>query len=258
MQKLAVALILLAAPVRAETLHYLAYAAGVPAAEVTVRLDTDTAGYRIELALRTRGVADLLVHARVRSMANGTWAPDGDHRDTLPEHYESRGRTAGRDRTTVIDYTPDAPIVRLLLPADDDPREPIPPELQARTEDGNSAIAGLLHVAERTGRCDATARTFDGRRLSETVLRTAGAEDVLPSGRSVFAGPALRCDFEGRLLAGFKLDEDRARAARPVHGSVWLARIGGVLTPVRMTFETRAFGTATAYLIAPETPRGAP
>ena len=48
-----------------------------------------------------------------------------------------------------------------------------------------------------------------------TDFVTTGGWEVLPSeARSVFAGEALRCDFGGRLLAGFMLEGDR-RAAGP-------------------------------------------
>ena len=71
------------------------------------------------------------------------------------------------------------------------------------------------------------------------------------TGRSSFAGPALRCDFTGRMLAGFLLGDDRERDRRPVRGSAWLAPVtsGGPRLPVRMTFETRWFGEATMYLV---------
>ena len=84
--------------------------------------------------------------------------------------------------------------------------------------------------------------------------RTAGMQVLEATSRSVFQGPALRCDFEGRLLAGFPRDEDRARAGRPRSGTAWFAQLspGGPSLPVRITFETRFFGHATMYLAAGE------
>ncbi len=255
MHKILIGLVLLSSAARAETLHYTAYAAGLPAVAVTMTLDTTADGYRIGFATQTLGIVDVMAGAQLRSEAAGVWAPDGSGRDALPAHYEAHGRFDGVDRDTVIDYPAGDPVIRTLLPATDDPREPVSPEAQARSEDGISAIAGLLHHVERTGQCDGSARTFDGRRLSQTNVRSAGFEEVLPTPRSIFSGPALRCDFEGRLLAGFKLSENRARAARPVHGSIWLARVDGALVPVRLTFQTRLFGDAVAYLSRPDLDR---
>lgn len=251
MKHLVAALCLFAAPARAEKLHYVAYAVGLPAADVEMTLEPTDQSYRIGFAVRTLGVAELLAHARVHSEATGTWAPDNYGRDTLPAHYEAQSQLRGTRRDTVMDFQNDNPMLRIAPVEEGEPREPVPPELQARTTDGISAIAGLLHHAERTGRCDDTVRTFDGRRLGETALRTVGMETLEATDRSSFAGPALRCDFTGRLLAGFIVGENKARAARPLHGSVWVAKVDGHLVPVRMSFETRGFGDAVAYLSPP-------
>jgi hypothetical protein len=84
----------------------------------------------------------------------------------------------------------------------------------------------------------------------EIEAHTAGEEQLAPSSRSVFQGNALRCDFSGRMLAGFKFDGDRVRDGKTMHGSAWLAAAvpGGPLLPVRMAFETRWFGDAVMYL----------
>jgi len=251
MRKILLGLLVLSGTAHAETLHYTVYATGLPAVSVVMTLDTTPDGYRIGFSTHTLGIVDVMAGVRLQSEAAGVWAADGSGRDAQPAHYEAHGRSDGVDRDTVIDYPDGDPVVRTLLPANDEAREPIPAALQARTEDGISAVAGLLHHVERTGRCDGAVRTFDGRRLSDTAIRTAGIEEVLPTSRSVFSGPALRCDFTGRLLAGFKVSENRARAARPVQGSIWLARVDGALVPVRLTFETRLFGDAVAYLSPP-------
>ena len=254
MKRLVALLCLFAIPARAEQLHYVAYAVGLPAADVEMTLEPADQSYRIAFAVRTLGLADMVAHARIRSEATGLWAPRNYGRDTLPDHYEAHGELRGTSRDTVIDFKDDSPVVKVVTVEEGKSREPIPPELRARTTDGISAIAGLLHHAERTGRCDDTVRTFDGRRLGETALRTVGTETLEPTDRSSFSGPALRCDFTGRLLAGFIVGENRARAARPLHGSVWVASVDGHLIPVRMSFETHGFGDAVAYLSPPAAP----
>ena len=128
--------------------------------------------------------------------------------------------------------------------------EPVAPALQIGTEDTLSAMAQLCGGWIAVD-CDTSARTFDGRRLSEIDARTVGMETVAATRRSIFAGPALRCDFEGRMLAGFLLADNRAEMQRPLHGSAWFAAIeGSPPLPVRLQFETRWFGIVTMLLTA--------
>jgi hypothetical protein len=93
-------------------------------------------------------------------------------------------------------------------------------------------------------------RTYDGRRTVEIEAHTVGDEVLEPTNRSSFSGKTLRCDFSGRMLAGFLFGDDRERDSKPMHGSAWLAPVaaGGTPLPVRMTFQTRWFGDATMYL----------
>ncbi|HEX2940092.1 MAG TPA: DUF3108 domain-containing protein, partial [Rhodopila sp.] len=153
-------------------------------------------------------------------------------------------------REAELTYLHGHPEVEQLIPPNDTEREPVPDTLRAHTIDTISALAQLIHVVAQTGRCDTTVRTFDGRRVTEIHAHTAGMETLPQTDRSMFAGPALRCDFEGRMLAGFKHNSDRQRDARPMHGSAWLATVlpGTMRLPVRLSFETHWFGDATMYL----------
>ena len=93
--------------------------------------------------------------------------------------------------------------------------------------------------------------TFDGRRLAVLQARTVGLEFLLPYSRTSYSGNALHCTFDGRVLAGFRLDEDRDRQQREQHGEAWFAAVtpGGPQVPVRISFHTRWFGDATMYII---------
>jgi hypothetical protein len=85
-------------------------------------------------------------------------------------------------------------------------------------------------------------------------LRIPAARGLDPTNRSTFSGPTLRCDFEGRELAGFLIGEDDAEHHRPLHGSAWLAPLlpDAPPLPVRIAFQTRWFGWATMYLTGAE------
>ncbi len=231
-------------------MHYAAYAAGLN----VLRLDVDFAltprDYRVHLAYRTAGTVGFLIRAEQDTVVDGAFAGDRP----VPRRFYSSGILRGSPRVTQIDYPKGQPEIRTLTPPNEEERETVPPADQAGTIDSLSAMARLLRQVNASGRCDGHSRTYDGRRLAELSARTIGPETLEPTGRSSFSGPALRCDFEGRQLAGFKLDGDRAKAQQPRRGSAWFAATapGGPLIPVRMQFETDAIGSLTMYLAAPE------
>ena len=149
-----------------------------------------------------------------------------------------------------MDYQDGQPLIRTLVPPNEGEREPVPPAMERNTIDTLSAIALMIRHVQDSGRCEAHAVTFDGRRLIDVTAHTAGLQTLPRSDRSPFFGPTLRCDFEGRQLAGFRRGEDPAELGRPKHGSAWLAQVvpGAPPIPIRMNFETRWFGVATLYL----------
>ena len=235
----------------ATRLHYVAYAGGLRVVDVGVDLDLSASDYRVGLTLRTVGFFGVLVSGLTTTEVSGGWAGPA----AAPYRYDSRGDWRGEHLRALIEYLPDGPHVRDLQPPQDlDERDPVPQSLQVGAVDTLSGMAALVRQIARSGDCAARMRLFDGRRLSEVESRSAGMQVLDATSRSVFQGPALRCDFEGRLLAGFPRDEDRARAARPKSGAAWFARLspGGPPLPVRIVFETRFFGHATMYLAAAE------
>ncbi|MGI4976888.1 MAG: DUF3108 domain-containing protein [Janthinobacterium lividum] len=236
------------AAVPAVAVAYVAYAAALPVLRLHASYAIGPAAYEVKLAFDTAGVFGFLLHAHVDSTATGRLEDSRAH----PGRYTSAGSIRGRPHVIQIDYAEGEPHIVQLSPKADEEREPVPAALQAGTIDNLSAMAELISAVARTGRCDGTRRTFDGSRLSELSSRTVGEETLEPTGRSSFSGRALRCDLEGRQIAGFPKDADRAAAARPLHGTAWFASIspGTPAVPVRISFETRFFGAATAYLVA--------
>jgi hypothetical protein len=226
---------------------YRTYAAGIPVAQVDAGLNLGPRGYQMQLAYHTTGLVGFFHSGHQQDTVSGTFSGE----QARPSRYLGEGYWRGRNRTVEIDYTQGHPTIRQLVPLNDEEREPVPELMRNGTVDNLSALAQLIRAVAATGRCDTSARTFDGRRLVDIRARTVGEEDLPPTDRSSFAGKALRCDFEGRLLAGFMHDDERARESRPMRGSAWLARTlpGSIPMPVRMTFETRWFGDATMYLI---------
>lgn len=227
---------------------YDIYAVGVPVAALNAGFDLGAREYRVDLAFHTTGLIGLLYQGRQLSAAEGLWEADR----AAPRRYEGDGVWGGRSRQTLIEYRAGQPVVRSLVPPEDEEREPVPSRLQANSVDTLSAIATLIRRVARTGRCETEATTFDGRRAVDVAARTAGEEVLPPTARSVFTGRALRCDFEGRLLAGFPRTGDQSALRRPQHGTAWLAQVtpGAPPIPVRIDFDTRWLGPATMYLTA--------
>ena len=110
----------------------------------------------------------------------------------------------------------------------------------------------LVRAVARTGRCETTVRTCDGRRSAEITAHTVGPDALAETSRISFSGKALRCDFASRMLAGFRFGEAGKTDFTPLRGSAWLADIipGRAPVPVRMTIGTRWLGDATSYLTA--------
>ena len=226
--------------------RYETYAAGVHVADVETGFDFSPRAYRMSLAYRTTGMVALLFGGHQFDTVLGSW----NGGQPAPARFLGQGAWRGVDWVADIEYRQSKPFVRQLIPAITDEREPVPDSLQTNSIDTLSALAMLIRSVATTGRCETAVRTFDGRRALEIEAHTAGNEHLASSPRSTFHGSALRCDFSGRMLAGFKFDGDRMRDGKPMHGSAWLAAVvpGGPMLPVRMAFETRWFGDAVMYL----------
>jgi hypothetical protein len=227
-------------------LTYAAYAAGLNVLDFTAGIDMNERSYRLALNFRTAGMFGAVIHSDIQSVVAGLW----QGRTVAPSRYYSYGTVRGEPRRTQIDYLEGEPEVKILEPAEDEPRDPIPPALTRDTVDSLSAIALLVHTVAMTGRCEGRVKTYDGRRTSEITVTDTGMEMLPKEDRSSFSGMTHRCDFDGRQTGGFAHDADHADLERPQHGIAWLAPIlpGQAAIPVRMAFHTRYFGNATMYV----------
>ncbi|HYZ64374.1 MAG TPA: DUF3108 domain-containing protein [Acetobacteraceae bacterium] len=233
-----------ASPVQAS---YDAYAAGLNVVVMDTSFDVQPDRYRVHIGYRTAGTFGVFLRAQQDTTVEGGFVGGR----AAPQHFLSTGVLRGEQRLTRIDYAGGQPQIRQLVPGVEQEREPVPPEQQRNTIDTLSAMAQLMRQVNETGRCEGRVVTFDGRRLAELSARTV-SEDMLPPSRlTSYSGRALHCDFDGRQLGGFKLDEDRDALQRPQHGSAWFASVvpGGPKIPVRISFRTRWFGDATMYLV---------
>lgn len=241
-------LLLLTSVARAQAVHasYSAYAAGLNVINMDADFSVLPEQYRIHLAYHSVGTFSLVVRTQQDTVVEGRFVRD----HAVPSRFFSQGVLRGQPRVTQIDYPGGQPSVRQLVPPNDAERETVAPAQQANTIDTISAMAELVHRVNATGRCEGQAMTFDGRRLTDLHAQTTATEVLEPTSRSSFSGPALRCDFTGRQLGGYKLGEDREHLKRPQYGTAWFAALqpGGPKIPVRISFHTEFFGQATMYL----------
>jgi hypothetical protein len=232
--------------------EYDVYTGGIDFLKVEAVMALGPTGYDLDVRYRTVGVIGFLYPGRQQTVVSGGW----DRRDPAPTRFHANGRWGGRDYLTLMEYDQGLPTIRGLTPPPGEYREPVPTEQTHGTIDSLTAFIGLMARLARDDRCEAEARLFDGRRLSRITARSAGRETLERSTRSSYAGPAVRCDFEALVLAGFRLSDDAAFRAKPYVGSAWFARPieAAHPVPVRITFETRALGLARMYLksIAPD------
>ncbi|HUN39826.1 MAG TPA: DUF3108 domain-containing protein [Acetobacteraceae bacterium] len=225
---------------------YEIYAAGLHVAEVSAAFKLGSTRYAIRLSYHTTGVLSWFRQGHQVNSVAGTW----DGGQPRPEQFRGAGIWQGAPNATLIDYTHGQPVIERLLSPPGDKREPIPPGLEANSIDSLSALALLIRRVQDSGRCGASAHTFDGRRVSNISARTAGEDMLGRSDLAIFTGSALRCDFVGQMVAGFLYRDNAPADHRPLQGSAWLASLvpDGPPIPVRMDFQTRWFGEAHMYL----------
>jgi hypothetical protein len=246
-------LVLVSLPLQAEAqspgdfhAEYAVYTDGLHIAQVSVQANLTSSGYRIALHTETVGFFSFLKRGYSDSSAFGYFTPSG----VAPQHFEFQSLWSGTLRQAVIDYREGFPLVRLLVPDDTAEREPVPGEWRAGSIDSLSAVALLVHHLAHTGRCDGESRTFEGRMVFVISARTVGETVLTTTARSPFAGAALRCDFEGRVLAGFLRHRAQEEAEQSQHGSAWFATVLPNLPPVpiRLAFDMHWAGDAVFYL----------
>ena len=204
--------------------------------------------YHMELKYRTTGLAKLVSGDMLDQSSNGTF----NHEQPVPQEFRSFVRLHSQDRIVTLQYRDGDPTIAAISPPNEAEREIVPPARRDHTIDPLSAMIDMLHVAARTGRCDVSHNTYDGRRLEVFEARTAGEEVIPSSSRSIFSGPALRCDYTSQPIAGFKIGDGHDDDARARKGTVWLAPLvpGGPRLPVQGVVDVRFLGSATSYLTA--------
>ncbi len=228
---------------------YTAYWSGFSVATLDASLELAPESYRVIGTMRTTGLLAVFMTGETSSYAEGRVRPAATPLGLMPERFGMEGRWRDRLRAVAMAWRGADPEIIRLEPANQDERDPVPPEMQRGTVDGLTALAALVRQAAASSRCDGSAEVFDGRRRSDFTAVTEGME-TLPAHRwGGFAGPALRCRFEGRQVAGFWKEQDPAEAGKPRGGTAWFASPGPGLPmiPVRIEAESN-WGTVYVHM----------
>lgn len=229
-------------------LDYDAYVAGFNILAIQAGLELTQTGYTLALHHATAGTIGALIHADMRSRADGAWQGT----QPQPRRFVTDGLWRGDHHRIDIEYPSGNPVIRALIPDEADERDPVPESLRTATVDSLSAVAMLIHSVATTGKCDGKVTTYDGRRVVHTEAHTGGQEVLPLTDRSIYSGPSLRCDFDSQEVAGLPHDVDPVAAKRIQHASVWLAPIlpSQPPLPVLLQLDTRFLGHVTLYLTA--------
>ena len=226
--------------------QYTGYSHGFTVLKLAGTLNLGPDSYAAHVTFHTAGLIGMVVHTDNDSQVSGSFKGG----QAMPVLFEGSGHLRGADRVTKIGYVDGNPVIQTLTPPPERERTPVPPADTAHTIDTLSAVALLIRQVEQDKKCDGTVTTFDGRRLSVQTAHTTGQEVLPKTDRSIFAGQALRCDFDGRQLAGFIRNENEDDLRKPRHGTAWLADMvpGAPPVPVRVAFENKLLGQVTLYL----------
>lgn len=242
----------LAAQVGPVQASYTAYFSGFSIVTFDASIDLGAEAYRVAATMRTTGMLAMIVRGEQVTLVEGRVQPGQASATSLalaPSRFLMEGTWRSTLRRVAMSWTAGQPEVISLLPANQDEREPVPPELQRNTVDTLTALAALVRQAAATNRCDGAAQVFDGRRRSDFTATTEGMETLEAHRWGSFSGPALRCRFEGRQVAGFWKEADRAEAAKPRGGLAWFASPGPGLPmiPVRIEADSN-WGTVYVHV----------
>ena len=177
---------------------YLAYWAGVPAAEICLTLSEDNAAYRDQIEIRTEGLPAVLSRFRATASAEGRLTAD---RPAEPEHYDAiydlRKRHNSHISMRFVDRA--GAVVAERGPDDTSRKPPLAEGFRKNAVDPVTAIEcirGALRAQRRLGEGSFTVPVYDGARRFDILGRILPKKD--PS------DGVLPVELTLRPIAGFK------------------------------------------------------
>ncbi len=177
---------------------YAAYWAGLPAAEIRLRLSEDSAAYRDQIEIRTEGLPALLSRFHAKALAEGRFAAD---RPAEPEHYDAiydlRKRRNSRISMRFVDGA--GGVIAERGPEDTSHKPPLAEVFRKNAVDPMTALErlrGALRAQRQLGSSSFTIPVYDGARRFDVLGRILPKKDPSES--------VVRAELTLRPIAGFK------------------------------------------------------
>lgn len=207
-------------------------------------------GYGGTTHLYTVGLASWFLTINLTSTVEGQF----NNGKALPIFYDAHGFSRKAERSVHIDFHENGPQITLLKPQDDD-REPLPNDKMKKSIDILSGLGILFHNLDTTGKCNLSGDIFDGLRLTHIEAHGPEIENI-PQGYDIYySGPAQKCSFVGRQIAGFvKGSKHKEQLSTPHPGAAWFIHIKDIgIVPVRIDFQHPKLGHIIMVMQKPPT-----
>jgi hypothetical protein len=231
------------APAAAETLkaHYALSLLGISIGSAFVSGVIEPQSYRLDIAMKTTGLANLVNNTRGAATATGKLAPEGpspaSFANTLANSYETRTvrMTLGGNSVHALEVKPE--------PWDAAQRLPINPEHKQHVSDPVSALIMSVPAGEPLvgpTACNRTIRVFDGVTRFDVQLTYVETRNAKAKG---YVGPVSVCAAHYTPIAGHRPDSSVTKfMAENQEMSVWLAPLPDthVVAPLRIDIKTSA------------------
>jgi hypothetical protein len=235
--------LLVAVGARAETLraHYALSLMGLPIGSAYANGALEPHSYRIEIGMRTTGLANLVNNTKGAASAAGGMTPGG------PSPTTYANTTSNSDETRTVRMALSGNSVRSVEvrppPWDIEARVPVDEEARRHILDPVSALIMSVPPGETmTGpsACNRTIPVFDGVTRFNVTLYYAGEQTIDARG---YSGPVAVCTARYMPIAGHRPDSPSTRYMTNNRDmTVWLAPLpeAHVVVPIYMDIGTAA------------------
>ncbi len=234
------------------TLGYLVGWGHVTLAEAEVTYSQTDSRYQLTGEGRTRGLLEFLFSWRGRAETEGERRQEGRR----PLVHQHEGTWNESTRWTRVDWNGAAPPRTEARPPPDP--EQVTPVAEAAVRGTRDPLTVILSVLDRlaaTGRCEAEAKVWDGRRRYDITLTHLGEDTLIADRPWTYAGSAIGCALDFERIGGFWRDrpDDRdGNETAALRRVIWAAEIApGRWALVRAEVETR-YGTVVGRLLLEE------
>jgi hypothetical protein len=228
---------------RGETLraHYALSLMGLPIGSAYANGSLEPRAYRVEIGMRTTGLANLVNNTKGAASASGGMTPGG------PQPASYANTTSNSDETRTVRMALSGNTVRSVevrpAPWDIEARVPVDEDAKRHILDPVSALIMSVPPGEAmTGpsACNRTIPVFDGVTRFNVTLYYAGEQTIDARG---YSGPVAVCTARYMPIAGHRPDSASTRYMTNNRDmTVWLAPLpeAHVVVPIYMDIGTAA------------------